>query len=69
MLKAILSAVNVGQIVTFVFMTAAPVIVHALVKDPTIAAAIISLCSSIGAALLVVLRTPSAAGGTVSTAR
>ena len=59
-------AINVGQVVTFVFMTGAPVLIRALVKDPGFQDALITLAANIGAVLLVILRKPSDQGGTAA---
>lgn len=64
-LLALLKTLNLSQIVAFVFMTAAPYVIGLVVKDPALQLHLISLASSIGAALLVILRKPSAEGGTV----
>lgn len=66
-LLAILKSLSIGQIVTFVFMTAAPFVINSVVKDPTLAAHLIELAASIGVVLTSILRKPSQDGGTVST--
>jgi hypothetical protein len=63
MLKLILGALNIQQVITFIFSTAAAVIISKLVSDPELQKVLIVASSNIGALLVVLLRKPSAEGG------
>lgn len=59
----ILSALSWQQIVTFLLGTLAPLLIAKMVPPGELQTALLSACSSLLAVLVVVLRKPSAEGG------
>ena len=61
----LLGALNIGQIITLVLGTVAPVVIKALIPSGDLQTTVLGLVASLLSLLMVVIRKPSATGGTV----
>ncbi len=66
-MPSFLKALSVSQVIIFIFATALPFLINALVKDPELNKAISGVLEPIMAVLLVLFRKPASEGGSAKT--